>query len=90
MPKRRGSGRLDDLEALEQRLTVLENRVVGAAMTALEEDQLLAAKRDFDAQIKRYRRKMTAAELAMLEQRFLRRRSMEELGLSRISLFYVE
>lgn len=83
-------GRLDDLEALEQRLTVLENRVIGAAMTALDEDKLLAAKRDFDAQIRRYRRQMTAAELAMLEQRFLRRRSMEELGLSRISLFYVE
>ncbi len=84
------SGRLDDHEALEQRLTVLEDRVFGAATSALSEDQLLAARRDLDAQLKKYRGKMSAEQIAMLEQRFMRRRSLEELGLSRLSLFYVE
>ena len=84
------SGRLGDLEALERRLTVLEDRVFGAATAALDEDQLLAARRDFDAQLKRYRRRMKAEQIAMLEQTFMRRWSLEKLGLSRISLFYVE
>ena len=85
-----GSGRLEDLEALERRLSVLEDRVFGAATAALDEDQLLAAKRDFEAQLKRYRRRMRPEQIAMLEQTFMRRWSLENLGLSRISLFYVE
>lgn len=84
------AGRLDNLEALEQRLTVLEDRVFGAATSALAEDQLLAARREFDAQLKPYRRKLRAEQIAMLERRFMRRRSLEELGLSRLSLFYAE
>ena len=84
------SGRLGDLEDLERRLTVLEDRVFGAATVALEAGQLLAAKRDFEAHLKRYRRRMKPEQIAMLEQTFMRRWSLEKLGLSRISLFYVE
>ncbi len=84
------TGRLDDLEEVEQRLTALEDRVVGVAAGALSESQLLALRRELDAQLKPYRRKMTSEHLSMLEQRFMRRRSLEELGLSRLSLFYVE
>ena len=90
LARKADSGRLGDLEALERRLTVLEDRVFGAATAALEEDQLLAAKRDFEAQLKRYRRRMKPEQIAMLEQTFMRRWSLENLGLSRISLFYVE
>ena len=84
------SGRLVDLEALEQRLTVLEDRVFGAATAELDEDQLLAAKRDFEVQLKRYRGRMKPEQIAMLERTFMRRWSLENLGLSRISLFYIE
>lgn len=84
------SGRLDDLEALEQRLAVLEDRVLGAATAALNEDELLVARRDFDAQLKRYRRRMRPEHIAMLQQTFMRRWSLTKLGLSRISLFYVD
>ena len=84
------AGKLDDLEGVEQRLTALEDRVVGVAAGALSESQLLALRRELDAQLKPYRRKMTSEHLSMLEQRFMRRRSLEELGLSRLSLFYVE
>ena len=82
------AGGLDDLEAAEQRLTVLEDRVVAAAMTAVSEEQLLAMRRDLDDQLKPYRRKMSAEQIGMMEQRFMRRRSLEQLGLSRLSLFY--
>ena len=84
------SGELDDLETVEQRLTVLEDRMLGVATSMLTEDQLLAARREMEAQLKPYRRKMAAEQIGMLEQRYLRRRSLEALGLSRLSLFYVE
>ncbi len=80
---------LGDLEAVEQRLTVLEDRVLAVAMSAISEESLLAARREMDSQLAAYRRKLTADQIAMLEQRFLRRKSLEELGVSRLSLFYV-
>ena len=82
------AGELNDLEAAEQRLTALEDRVVAVAMAGLSEDQLLAMRRELDDQLRPYRRKMSAEQIGMMEQRFMRRRSLEQLGLSRISLFY--
>lgn len=82
------AGTLDHLEAVERRLTVMEDRVAGVAASALSEDQLLAARRKLDAQLKPYRRKMKAEQIAMLEQKFMRRTMLEDLGLSRLSLFY--
>ena len=81
---------LNDLESIERRLTVMEDRVVGVAAAALSEDTLLAARRELDAQLKAYRRKMTAEQIAMLERKFMRRSMLEDLGLSRLSLFYVD
>ncbi len=89
MAKQARAGELDDLEAAEQRLTVLEDRVVSVAMTALSEEQLLAMRRELDDQLRPYRRKMSAEQIVMMEQRFMRRRSLEQLGLSRLSLFYL-
>lgn len=82
------AGELDDLEAAEQRLTVLEDRVVAVATARLSEDQLLTMRRELDDQLRPYRRKMSAEQIGMMEQRFMRRRSLEQLGLSRLSLFY--
>ena len=82
------AGELDDLEAAEQRLTVLEDRVVAVATARLSEDQLLTMRRELYDQLRPYRRKMSAEQIGMMEQRFMRRRSLEQLGLSRLSLFY--
>ena len=84
------AGELGDLEDVERRLTVIEDRVVATATRALSEDDLLAARRDMDARLKAYRRRLTAEQIALLEQRYLRRRALAELGVSRLSLFHVE
>lgn len=84
------TGGLGDLEEVERRLTALEDRVFGVATGALSEDQLLAARRDMDARLKAYRRKLGAEQIAMLEQRYMRRSVLADLGLSRLSLFYVD
>jgi hypothetical protein len=78
-----------DLEALEQRLTVLEERMIAAAVEAISEEQLFQHRRQLDRQLAPYRRKMTADQLAMLEKQYLQRQVLETAGLPRLSLFYL-
>ena len=78
-----------DLEALEQRLTVLEEKMIAIARTRQSEEDLLAARREMDRQLRPYRGKMTADQLAMLEKQYLERSLLEKAGLPRLSLFYM-
>ncbi len=78
-----------DLEQLEQRMTALEDKLVAEVRTHATEESLFAARRDVDAQLKPYRSKMTAEQLAMLERQLLERRLLEDLKLPRLSLFYI-
>jgi hypothetical protein len=80
---------LDNLEALEQRLTVLEEKMIAAARTAQTEESLLASRQELDRQLRPYRGKMTAPQLAMLEKQYLERHLLEKSGLPRLSLFYM-
>jgi uncharacterized coiled-coil DUF342 family protein len=78
-----------NLEDLEQRLTALEDKMVAAARVAQTDEQLLAARRDLDVQLRPYRSKMSTEQLAMLEKQYLERRLLEDGGLPRLSLFYL-
>jgi hypothetical protein len=78
-----------DLEALEQRLTVLEEKMVAIARTRQSDDDLLAVRREMDRQLRPYRGKMTADQLSMLEKQYLERALLEKAGLPRLSLFYM-
>jgi hypothetical protein len=77
------------LEALEQRLTMLEDKMAAMARAALDDEQMLALRRDLDAALRPYRGKMSAAELANLERKYLDTRIQERAGLPRLSLFYL-
>ena len=79
-----------DLEGLERRLTVLEEKMIAAARARQSEDELLEARRELDSQLRPYRGKMTADQLAMLERQYLERRLLEKSGLPRLSLFYMK
>ena len=78
-----------DLEALEQRLTVMEERVIAAATEACTEEQLLDHRQRLTRQLAPYRRKMTAEQLAMVEKQYFQRQVLEAAGLPRLSLFYL-
>jgi hypothetical protein len=78
-----------NLEPLEQRLTVLEEKMIAQARAAQTEEQLLAARQALDRQLRPYRGKMTAEQLAMLEKQYLERNLLEEAKLPRLSLFYL-
>ena len=78
-----------DLERLEQRLTVLEEKMLAVARAAQTEDELLRARQELEAELRPYRSKMSAAQLALLEKQYLERRLLERQKLPRLSLFYL-
>jgi hypothetical protein len=78
-----------DLEQLEQRLSAIEEKMIAKLRASANEEQLFEARRDLDRELKPYRGKMTADQLAMLEKQFLERKLLESSGLPRLSLFYL-
>jgi hypothetical protein len=78
-----------DLENLEQRLTVLEEKMIATARTRQSDEQMLAARQELERQLRPYRGKMTADQLAMLEKQYLERNLLEKAALPRLSLFYM-
>jgi hypothetical protein len=78
-----------DLEDLERRLTVIEEKLTAALTTGAPEDFLLEIRRDMDHQLAPYRRKMSSAQLAQLERQYLQKRLWERYNLPRLSLFYL-
>jgi hypothetical protein len=82
-------GNCNDLEALEQQLSVLEQRLIAIARSRQSDEAALETKRELEAQLRPYRGKMTAPQLAMLEQQYFERKILESGRLPRLSLFYL-
>lgn len=78
-----------DLEALEQRLTALEEKLIATVRSKQTDEEMFAARRELDLTLKPYRSKMTADQLTMLEKQYLERRLLERANLPRLSLFYL-
>jgi len=78
-----------DLEELERRLTALEDKMIAVARTRQSDEDLVRARRELDFQLRPYRGKMTAEQLAMLEKQYLERQLLDSAGLPRLSLFYL-
>jgi len=78
-----------DLEQFEQRLTALEEKLIARLRSTASDESLFEARRKLDQELKPYRGKMTADQLAMLEKQFLERKLLESAKLPRLSLFYL-
>ena len=78
-----------DLEDLERRLTVLEEKLTAALSADADENDLLAIRREMDRSLAPYRRKMSAEQLAQLERQYTQKRLFEYFDLPRLSLFYL-
>lgn len=76
------------LEDLERRLTVLDEKLQALLASHASENLLLQIRREVDAQLAAYRRKMRAEQLALVEKQYMQKRLLEEFGLPRLSLFY--
>jgi hypothetical protein len=77
-----------DLEDLERRLTILDEKVHAALLTHAREELMLKIRREVDSQLAMYRRKMKAEQLALVEKQYLQKRLLDEYQLPRLSLYY--
>jgi hypothetical protein len=77
-----------DLEDLERRLTVLDEKIQASLTQHATEDQMLRIRREVDSQLTQYRRKMKAEQIALVERQYIQKRLLEEFGLPRLSLYY--
>jgi hypothetical protein len=78
-----------DLEDLERRLAVLDDKVHALLTNHAPEDLMLKIRREVDRQVAPYRRRMKAEQLAMVEKQYVQKRLLEEFKLPRLSLFYL-
>jgi hypothetical protein len=77
-----------DLEDLERRLTIWDEKLHAVLTTHATEDVMLKIRREVDGQLAMYRRKMKAGQLAMVEKQYVHKRLLQEFGLPRLSLYY--
>jgi hypothetical protein len=78
-----------DLEDLERRLTIQDETIYALLTSHAPEELMLKIRREVDGQLSAYRRKMKAEQLAMVEKQYVQKRLLEEFGLPRLSLFYI-
>jgi hypothetical protein len=78
-----------DLQGLESRLSGLEDKMIAVARAQQSEQDLMQARADLDRQLRPYRGRLSAPQLAMLEKQYLDRWLLEKLDLPRVSLFYL-
>jgi hypothetical protein len=78
-----------DLEDLERRLTILDDKQQALMASHVSEERMLQLRREMDGQLAAYRKKMKAEQLAMVEKQYIQKRLLEEFGLPRLSLFYL-
>jgi hypothetical protein len=77
------------LEELERRLTAMEDKMVAAARTLETDENVYSIREALDTELRPYRGKMTADQLAILERRYLDSAILERAKLPRLSLFYL-
>ncbi|MBX9603334.1 MAG: hypothetical protein K2X35_20180 [Bryobacteraceae bacterium] len=81
--------RLADPESLDRELTVLEDKLLAAIRTQKADAELMALRAQLDLELRAYRGKMNAAQIAMLEKQYLDRKLLQGASLPRLSLFYL-
>ena len=77
------------LEELDRTLTVLEEKVFAALLTASDEETLTALREQAARELAPYRGKMQAVQIKQVQQQFLQKKLLETHGLPRLSLFYM-
>jgi hypothetical protein len=83
------SGKLPRLEDLERRLTVMEEKLFALLMAATPDEELVRVRAEADRDIAPYRRNMTAVQIEQLHKQYVQKRLLEQCGVPRLSLFYM-
>jgi hypothetical protein len=77
------------LEELDRVLTVLEEKLFAALLTAAPEPELVALREQAVRELAPYRGKMQSVQIRQVQQQFLQKKLLEARKLPRLSLFYM-
>jgi hypothetical protein len=78
-----------DLEALERRLTALEDKLFNVLTATASEADLVTMREESARELAPYRSRMKTEQIRQVEQQFLHKRLLERHRLPRLSLFYM-
>jgi len=82
-------GAVGDLEETEQNLTAMEEKLNACLVRGTPVEVLAQLRAEVERGLAPFRRKMAAAEVDLLERRFLKNRLLEHYKIPRLSLFYL-
>jgi len=77
------------LEDLERNLTVLEEKLFAALLTATPYEDIVAVRAQADRELSPYRHKMAAPQIEQLQKQYVHKSLLEKYALPRLSLFYM-
>jgi len=77
------------LEQLDRTLSVLEEKLFAALLTAAPEEELVELREQAARELAPYKGKMQAVQIKQVQQQFLQKRMLEARKLPRLSLFYM-
>lgn len=78
-----------NMEDLERRLTVIEEKMLAALLAATPDETLYGVRAEADRDLAPYRRKMTAPQIEQLQKQYTHKRLLEQYHVPRLSLFYM-
>jgi hypothetical protein len=78
-----------DLEDLERRMTVMEEKLFAALWSHASDDELMEARTQAERELAPYRGKMSAAQIDQLLRQYGNKQLLERHNLPRLSLFYL-
>jgi hypothetical protein len=78
-----------DLEELERRMTVMEEKLFAALWSHASDEELMQARAAAERELAPYRGKMSAAQIDQLLRQYGNKQLLERHGLPRLSLFYL-
>jgi len=77
------------LEALERRLTVLEEKLFAVLLAVVPDDEVVAVRAQADHELAPYRGKMPPAQIEQLQKQYVHKRLLQKYGVPRLSLFHM-
>ena len=78
-----------NLEELERRLTVMEEKLFAALLSGTPDEVLIEIRAQADRDMAPYRSKMSGAQIDQLLKQYVNKRLLERYKLPRLSLFYL-
>ncbi|HVJ04053.1 MAG TPA: hypothetical protein VM578_00125, partial [Candidatus Saccharimonadales bacterium] len=78
-----------DLEDLERRMTIMEEKLFATLWSNASDEELLAARTQAERELAPYRGKMSAPQIDQLLRQYGNKQLLEKYNLPRLSLFYL-